>query len=210
MLCLLWAALLAGLGLAGVWAGNEPERITIDYPLDGSVFPPDMAAPTFLWRDPAPNADSWQIDVSFANGVAGIHVSSKGERMRIGEIDPRCVSDTNKPPALTPEQADAHTWTPDAGTWAAIKKQPGTATITIRGFAAGSKSAPVSRGSMQMHVSADPVGAPIFYRDVPLMPSELEKGFIKPLATAAIPLINWRMRNVAETSSHVVMTDLHT
>jgi len=210
MLCLLWAALLAGLGLAGVWAGNEPERIMIDYPLGGSVFPPDMAAPTFLWRDPAPNADSWQIDVSFANGAAEIHASSKGEPMRIGEIDPRCVSNTNKPPALTPEQAAAHTWTPDAGTWAAIKRQPGAATITIRGLAAGSKSAPVSRGSMQMHVSADPVGAPIFYRDVPLMPSELEKGFIKPLATAAIPLINWRMRNVAETSSHVVMHDLHT
>ncbi|MGD0786538.1 MAG: tetratricopeptide repeat protein [Terracidiphilus sp.] len=210
MLCLLWAALLGGLGPAGVWAGDEPERITIDYPLDGSVFPPDMAAPTFLWRDPAPNTDSWQIDVSFANGSAGIHVPSTGERMRIGEIDPRCVSDTNKPPALTPEQADAHTWTPGAGTWAAIKKQPGGITISIRGFAAGSKSATVSRGSMQMHVSADRVGAPIFYRDVPLMPSELEKGFIKPLATAAIPLINWRMRNVADTSSHVVMHDLHT
>src|SRR5271157_6548564 len=81
MLCLLWAALLAGLGLAGVWAGNEPERITIDYPLDGSVFPPDMAAPTFLWRDPAPNADSWQIDVSFAYGAPGVHMSSKVERM---------------------------------------------------------------------------------------------------------------------------------
>ncbi len=33
-----------------------------------------------------------------------------------------------------------------------------------------------------MSVSADPVNAPIFYRDVPLMPSETEKGFIKPLA----------------------------
>ena len=42
------------------------------------------------------------------------------------------------------------------------------------------------------------------------MPSETEKGFIKPLATSAIPLIAWRMRNVADSSSHVVMTDLHT
>ena len=52
---------------------------------------------------------------------------------------------------------------------------------------------------MKLSVSTDPVGAPIFYRDVPLMPSETEKGFIKPLATSAIPLIEWRMRNVAET-----------
>jgi tetratricopeptide (TPR) repeat protein len=62
---------------------------------------------------------------------------------------------------------------------------------------------------MKLSISTDPVGAPIFYRDVPLMPSETEKGFIKPLASSAIPLIEWRMRSVAETGSHVVMTDLH-
>ena len=45
------------------------------------------------------------------------------------------------------------------------------------------------------------MGAPIFYRDVPLMPSETEKGVIKPLAKNAIPLIAWRLRNVGETSS---------
>ena len=26
--------------------------ITIDYPAEKSIFPPDIAAPTFLWRDP--------------------------------------------------------------------------------------------------------------------------------------------------------------
>ena len=30
------------------------------------------------------------------------------------------------------------------------------------------------------------------------MPSDAEKGFIKPLAPSAIPLIDWRMRNVAD------------
>ena len=210
--CLLVGAIPAWLGMTHVRAGNDPARILIDYPLDGSVFPPDMAAPTFQWRDPAPNAGSWQIDVSFANGSSGIHLEAKGEPMRVGEIDPRCVSNTNKPPELTPEQAAAHTWKPDDNVWAAIRKQAGAsaATISIRGYAPESHSQPVSLGSMKISVSADPVGAPIFYRDVPLMPSELEKGFIKPLATAAIPLIAWRMRNVAETSSHVVMTDLHT
>jgi len=195
-----------------VWAGNEPQPITIDYPLNGSVFPPDMAAPTFLWRDPAPNADSWLIDVSFANGAAEMHLASKGERMQVGEIDRRCISDTNKLPELTPEQAAAHAWKPDAVTWAAIRKQAGAGavTIAIHGLAAGNGGAAVSQGSMEMHVSADPVNAPIFFRDVPLMPSETEKGFIKPLASSAIPLINWSMRNVADEKSHVVMHDLHT
>ena len=45
------------------------------------------------------------------------------------------------------------------------------------------------------------MGAPIFYRDVPLMPSELEKGVIKPLAPSAVPLIAWRLRNVGEPAA---------
>jgi tetratricopeptide (TPR) repeat protein len=200
--------LAAGLGMRSAGASDSSAAIAIDYPLNGSLFPPDMAPPTFLWRDPSADADSWQIEVTFADGSAPLHVTSKGERMQVGPIDPRAISDTNKLPELTPEQAAAHTWKPDAATWDAIRKHAvsSAATVAISGIAAGR---PVSRGSMQLQVSTDPVGAPIFYRDVPLMPSEAEKGFIKPLATAAIPLIEWRMRNVADTSSHIVMTDLH-
>ena len=217
MLCVSLAALLAGLAMSAVWAGNQPERITIDYPLNGSVFPSDMAAPTFLWRDPSALAKAWLIEVKFANGAEPIHLSAVGERMKVGEIDPRCISDTNKLPELTKEEAAAHTWHPDAETWARIKRQAGggAVTIAIRGSDSGSVSGPgangfVSEGSMEVHVSADAVSAPIFFRDVPLMPSETEKGFIKPLATEAIPLINWSMRNVADEKSHVVMHDLHT
>ncbi len=195
-----------------VSAKDEPDRITIDYPINGSVFPPDMASPTLLWRDPNQAADSWRIDVSFENGSRALHLESKGERMRIGEIDPRCISPNNKLPELTPEQAAAHTWQPDPAAWSAIKKQAGSGpvTISIRGYSRGNPQMMVSEGGMQMRVSADRVNAPIFYRDVPLMPSETEKGFIKPLAPTAVPLIAWRIRNVAESSSHVVMTDLHT
>ena len=209
--CALLAAVLCGLGMRAAMAGHELERIVIDYPLNGTVFPPDMAAPTFLWRDPAASAQAWQIDVTFAGGAAALHLSSHGEPMKVGDIDARCISDTNKLPELTPEEAAAHTWKPDAATWAGIKKQAGAGavTIAIRGTEAGGADA-VSQGSMEVHVSADPVAAPIFYRDVPLMPSEAEKGFIKPLATSAIPLINWSMRNVADEKSHVVMHDLHT
>jgi tetratricopeptide (TPR) repeat protein len=40
------------------------------------------------------------------------------------------------------------------------------------------------------------------------MPSELEKGVIKPLAAEAIPLVAWRVRNVGEPRSRVVMENL--
>jgi tetratricopeptide (TPR) repeat protein len=206
------ALLLAGVGMACACAQNGTAPIVIDYPADGSVFPPDMAAPTFLWRDPAPGAVSWQIDVAFANGSAAIRVAAKGERMQIGEIDPRCVSPTNRPPSLTPQQADARTWLPDPAAWAAIKKNSvsAAATVTISGFAAGNVRQPVSRGHMLLHTSPDPVGAPIFYRDVPLMPSKNAAGVIKPLDSRAVPLIAWRLRDVAETRSRVLLEDMHT
>ena len=195
-------------------AAHERESISIDYPLKGSIFPPDMAAPTFLWRDSA--ATSWQIDVAFASGAPAMRFDSQGELMKVGEIDERCISNTNKTARWnSPPSRQRHTrGSLDATTWAAIKRQAGvgTVSVTIRGLAAGDgaiNQQPISQGSTEISVSADPVGAPIFYRDVPLMPSETEKGFIKPLASSAIPLIEWRMRNVADDSSHVVMTDLH-
>jgi tetratricopeptide (TPR) repeat protein len=197
--------------MAFAYAQNGTAPIVIDYPANGSIFPPDMAAPTFLWRDPAPGAVSWRIDVSFADGSPALHVTSKGERMRIGEIDQRCVSTTNKLPTLTPQQAAAHTWLPNPADWAAIKKQSvAGATIAITGFTAGGAGQPLSRGHMLLHTSADPVGAPIFYRDVPLMPSKSESGVIKPLDTNKVPLIAWRLRDVSQTQSRVLLTDMHT
>ena len=73
--------------------------ISIDYPEDGSIFPPGITPPTFLWRDAA--GTSWSIDISFADNSAPIHATSKGERMQLGPIDPDCVTDSNSPPKLT-------------------------------------------------------------------------------------------------------------
>jgi tetratricopeptide (TPR) repeat protein len=186
-----------------------PASIAIDYPENGSIFPPEITPPTFLWRDSANAVAWWHIQVSFRDGSAGVHATSKGEPPRIGKIDPDCVADTNEPPKLTPREAAAHTWIPDPATWAAIKRHSvAGATVTITGFHAPNESRPVSRGSVRISTSKDPVGAPIFYRDVPLMPSELERGVIKPLAASAIPLVAWRLRNVAEPASHVVMDNL--
>ena len=96
--------------------------ITVDYPEEGSIFPPEITPPTFLWRDASDSASVWTIDVTFTDGSAGIRAKSAGERLRIGEIDPRCVSASNELPKLTPQQAAARTWIPDAATWEAIKQ----------------------------------------------------------------------------------------
>ncbi|HUE20292.1 MAG TPA: tetratricopeptide repeat protein [Bryobacteraceae bacterium] len=208
--CLIFLYAAAAIGLA---AGPRPQNvatIAIDYPADGSIFPPEFPPPTFLWRDTAAGATGWRIEIEFAGGAVRIQADSRGERMQVGEIDPRCVGAV--PPALTAEQAAAHTWKPDPETWAAIKSHSaeGAATVTISGFTDPPGARAVSRGRISIRTSKDPVGAPIFYRDVPLIPSPTVKGVIKPLPAFAIGLIAWRLRNVVETQSKIVMQGLPT
>jgi len=197
-----FALLLAALSLSAA-----PAAITVDYPQDGSIFPPEITPPTFLWRDPARDATRWRIAISFGGGAPAVYAVSSGPRLRIGPIDPDCVSETNKPPTLTAEQAAAHTWTPAAALWNTIKQRSAVApaTVTITGLAA---SRAVSRGRVLIRTSKDPVGAPVFYRDVPLMPTETEQGVIQPLAADAVRLIRWRLRNIAEPQSRVVMENV--
>lgn len=184
--------------------------ITVDCPSDGSIFPPEITPPTFLWRDGSTAATTWHIRIVFEAGGPDIEVQSRGELLRVGEIDDSYGGFV--PPKLTPEQAAAHTWKADAGTWAAIKKRSSghRATVIITGFR--DESEPVSRGQVHIQTSTDAVGAPIFYRDVPLLPSTPhgEKGIIKPLPDSLLPLIKWRLRYLDEARSTTVMQDLPT
>jgi len=185
-------------------------QLTIDYPQDGSIFPPEITAPTIIWRDTNVSAKTWRIEVSFSNGSKPLRVTSTGAPMQVGEIDPRCISNTNKLPFLTPEQAAAHTWIPDAETWSAIKQHSSDrpARLTIVGV--DGEDRPVSQRRIQLSTSKDPVDGQIFYRDVPLMPAEGKKGIVQPLAPSLVYLINWRLRDIAKPQSSVVMHDLHT
>ncbi len=182
-------------------------KIVIDYPEEGSIFPPEITPPTFLFRDAGSRASSWTIDISFNDGSPGIRAVTRGAPMRIGPIDPECVSSTNEIPKLTAQQAATHTWTPDGPLWAQIKQRSSTAPATVTISAAGA-AGDRSRCTVRISTSKDPVGAPIFYRDVPLMPTQTEQGVIEPLALHAVRLVAWRVRNVAEPASRVVMTDL--
>jgi tetratricopeptide (TPR) repeat protein len=193
-------------------AFGQAGSIQIDYPAEGSVFPADMAAPTFIWRDPAAGAAAWRIEVSFTDSSEPLSIAAQAGRLTVGPIDKRCVAPTNEIPKLTPQQAASRTWVPDDATWAAIRKHSviGPATVTIAGYKAGASDQPVSRGRVVISTSKDPVGAPIFYRDVPLTPSEVQKGVIKPLEPNKLPLIAWRLRSVSEKQSRVLMEGLHT
>jgi len=192
--------------------GERLAPITINYPAEGSIFPPEITPPRFIWRDASEGPTLWLIEVSFSDGSAGMQVKSQGERLHIGEIDPRCIADTNKLPELTPQEAASWSWLPDAATWATIKKHSveRPATVTITGFRDKNATQAVSRGQCMIETSKDPVGAPIFYRDVPLIPAPGEQGVIKPLPESIIPFIKWCLRSVGDTESRTLMTGLHT
>ena len=187
--------------------------ITVEYPAEHTLFPPDFAPPTFLWRDADPATIVWRIDVTFEDRSPDIQIKSNGERLRIGQIDERCAQAGAVPPTLTPEEAAGHTWKPDSATWETIirhsVKQP--ATLTITGFRDEQLTQASSRGRVTLRTSKDPVGAPIFFRDVPLISVPVgEKGVIMPIPAAAIPFIAWRLRYVGETESRLMMQGLPT
>jgi tetratricopeptide (TPR) repeat protein len=185
--------------------------ITIDYPPQGAILPPELPPIAFRWRDSSQEAAEWRIAIAFADGSPALDVKTAGARMRVAELDPRCVAPLNRPPVLTPEEAAGRIWTPDSKTWAAIKAHSGKpgATITITGFARQGSGRPISSGQSAFETSADPVGAPIFYRDVPLIPAQT-KGELGILPKDAIILIKWRLRSVGETESRVLMEGLPT
>ena len=210
------AGLVGQLNLPDV-AAHNPGEVTVDYPLDGTAFPPEFCPPTFLWHDNDPRVKTWLIAVSFENHPRKVYALTAGTRS-YREIDPRCVTDSNEW-IEPPYQASAKAWTPDERTWSILKQRSteGKAIVTVHGVVGGLGQALgdghpdtptiVSRGSVTIITSKDPVDGQIFYRDVPLMPSLTDEGRIKPLVPEAMPLIQWRLRDVAKPSARIVMRD---
>jgi tetratricopeptide (TPR) repeat protein len=208
---------VAAVVLVGILHAGSPApslgSIMVDYPSEGSIFPPEITPPTFQWRDAEQTATTWRIEVTFTEHGPRIQLWSRGEKMQIGELDRSLVGYV--PPTLSPEQEAGHTWKPDAKTWATVKKHSvrSPATVIISGFRSENDSQPVSRGHVTIQTSKDSVGAPVFYRDVPLLPpppDQGERGVIKPLPDSVLPKIKWQLRYVSSPESKVMMEGLPT
>jgi len=198
--------------MTAVFAAQQPSSklwpVSIDYPEEGSIFPPGITPPTVLWRDAA--GTSWNIDIFFADKTPPIRIVTGGERIKIPPIDPQAVSDSNKPPTLTAQQAATWTWTPDDATWATIQAHSvaAPARLVISGTRDGHNV--LSQAQVAFTTSSDPVGAPIFYRDVPLMPTQGVNGVVAPLAPDQIHLIHWCLRDIRKPASKVLLKDMPT
>lgn len=202
-----WAVLALGA------AAEEPAALQVVYPFAGSQFPADIVAPEILWNDPS-TARVWRVTFRLAPGVEVAGEVGDGRRLP-PEIDPACARDDNAPeePAW---MATARGWRPSDDLWKRVKAAAlgREVVVTVDGLDAASGPAAtarnVSRGAVVVRVSADPVGAPLFYRDVPLMPARTREGVIKPLSPAAVPLVKWRLRDVSKPASRIVMENLPT
>ena len=185
--------------------------LNIDIPASGTIYPPDLIPPQFTWRDDNPAATVWRIEIVFSEKTKSIKVWSNGEKLQLGPLDENLQGYV--PPTLTPEQAAAHTWRPDPKTWEEIKQHSAgaQATVIVSGFANKSDKVPLSREQATIQTSKDPVGAPLFFRDVPLIPPPPEgqqRGVIKPLPDSALPKVKWQLRYVSESQSRTMMTGL--
>lgn len=203
-------ALLAFLVLLPVAAAQPAGRITIEYPLQDSLFPPDFAPPTFLFRDAVPSNTAWRVEIRFSDGGPPMRLEAQAQWLEPGEIDYRAVADTNELPRIPAEKAATRTWRPARSDWEQIRRRPveKPATVVFFGYSPLEPEKMVSTGSVTIRTSKDPVGAPIFFRDVPLMPAQLERGVIKPLPPSALPLVAWRLRYVNEDRSRLLIDNL--
>jgi tetratricopeptide (TPR) repeat protein/Tol biopolymer transport system component len=120
---------------------GEPGNLVIEYPRDGTLFPPEIAPPTFTWKDKTQKADAWLV-----------------------------VTDIDGKVEQTSTFIDKEKWKPDAKKWALLKRlsTEKKMRVTVLGFKRDDPNALLSGSSIQFSTSKDEVGALIFYRDVPL------------------------------------------
>jgi tetratricopeptide (TPR) repeat protein len=117
------------------------EPVAFVYPFDETLFPADLAPPTFRWSGGPADCRVWRITLTFP--------------------------DDDDPVTAVVHQRQ---WSPDPLTWEVVKRRssrgPGQAVVTALDLA--SPAQPGGQASLTFATSSYAVEAPIFYRDVNL------------------------------------------
>lgn len=119
--------------------GAAAGQLEIQYPLDETLFPPDIVAPTVTWKDATEGVAAWNVLLRF-QGEEGV--------LRYATTEP--------------------SWRPTEADWAEIKRKSTAhdAEVAIVGLDKRDRAA--SAATVRIRTSTDPVGDSIFYREVPL------------------------------------------
>jgi Flp pilus assembly protein TadD len=113
--------------------------IEIKYPLDETLFPPEIVAPTFVWSDETEGVKQWMVLLRF---------DRTDDVLRFPTTEPR--------------------WRPVEADWAAIKQRSVERDAEVAIVGVGPDAKAISSASVRIRTSRDPVGDSIFYREVPL------------------------------------------
>ena len=114
-------------------------QLEIKYPLDESLFPPEIVAPTFVWHDATEGVVGWKVLLRF---------DGEGEVLRFATTEP--------------------SWRPSEADWAEIKRRSTERDAEVAIVGVGRRDAVASAATVRIRTSTDPVGDSIFYREVPL------------------------------------------
>jgi len=120
---------------------GTPGKLSITYPSDGTIFPPEIVPPTFIWNETNQTANKWLVIVDLDNE------------------DERITVFTEK-----------KIWRPTSDQWEIIKKHSieKDIQITVLGNNSDEPEKIASGSSITIRTSEDKVGAPIFFRAVTL------------------------------------------
>jgi len=120
---------------------HEYSPIRVTNPLHGALFPIDIASPVIEWTDTDCGASLWLAQVTFT-----------GEEQTVNYL------------------TGGTTWTPDRKTWELIKKHSlnERAVLSVYGINTEDGITIAGRGRVSFSTSADSVGAPILYMQLPL------------------------------------------
>lgn len=152
---------------------GAPGGLTITYPRDHTLFPPEIIPPTVIWEDESGSSDLWLLLAARDGKVEVISEFSEDGKIR-----------------LNPES------------WKKIKRisQGKPVKLVVLGLARSHPDTIVSGGEVMISTSRDEVGAPVFYRDVPL-PFEY--------AYKNLDTIRWRLGDIAaDGPTHIMLENL--
>jgi Flp pilus assembly protein TadD len=122
--------------------------LTITYPFDNAVFPPEIVAPVFRWLEPESSTHDWLVTVRFDKS-----------QVRFEHF------------VHTP------TWRPSPQQWEVMKRHSvdGRAVVSVTGHGSHDGTDTYSQGTVSLTTSKDPLRDSVFYREVILPFSDAVK-----------------------------------
>ncbi len=128
---------------------SETGKLKVISPYNGSVFPPEIAAPFFSWKDENDDAVAWLLRIEFDKQKSPIYFISTDINFR-----------------------------PSKAVWETTKRHSVSrpAIFSVISFARKPTLRLLDRDTIQFFTSPDSVGAPVLYRQLPL-PFKEEKAY---------------------------------